>query len=413
MTHSARARAALAHLPDIDPAIAMLALWCEFRDAPGKTETQGEVIRIGPEFATLSLPEQTGVIAHHVLHVALHHSARRSEAGLRYGENFRPDMFDLACDALVNEALLQGGHALPRPAVRAADIVARLPPNEQSSDVLSDWDCARLYAAIVAHSAGRGRTEEGEIERYALAQGFAPDLNGSDPDSAAPEVWAGRVDQALSAGRGAGTGIGALTSSFGDLPKPRVPWEIRLRRYLHKALSQHPSQSHTRPARAWLARDALARRQGGAQPVFEPGLARQNKRLRLVIGVDTSSSIEAGELDLFAAEAASIARKSGAETHLLGFDTEVHFRGTLSRAEAIGAITMRRGGGTDLGPVLQEAGALDPSLIVILSDLDAPLPAFTAFPVLWAVPRLPAETPAFGDLVMMRDDMPEETGAQG
>ena len=116
----------------------------------------------------------------------------------------------------------------------------------------------------------------------------------------------------------------------------------------------------------------------GAQPVFEPGRAREGQRPRLVIGLDTSSSISDATLGLFAAEAISIVRRAGAEAQLLGFDTEVHTRGRFDRAEAIGALSMRRGGGTDMGPVLAEAQALDTCDFAVMSKLPREGPAMRA-----------------------------------
>lgn len=412
MKHSVRVQPALARLPEVDPAIAALALWCTYRDGPGPTKTEGETIHIGPEFPLLSIAEQTGMIAHHVLHVALRHSARRTTARERYGANFTAERYDLACDALVNEALLQGGHALPRPAVRAADIVALLPVDQRPDNVLSEWDSDRLYAAIAASPARQEEADEDGIARYARTRGFEPDLKDGDPEHTEAEVWAGRIEQAMSAGQRAGSGIGAILGRFGDLPRAIVPWEIKLRRLLNKALVQHSRPSDRRPARAWLARDALARQMGGAQPVFEPGRARDQERPRLVIGLDTSSSIREATLDLFAAEAISIVRRTGAEAHLLGFDTEVHSRSRLTRPESIGAIAMRRGGGTDFEAVLAEAQDLHPSMIIVLTDLDAPTRSATSAPVLWAVPSVPKMVPAFGDVLVM-DDLPSSVETSG
>jgi predicted metal-dependent peptidase len=403
MKHSFRVRSALARLPEVDPAIAALALWCAYRDSTGPTKTEGETIHVGPEFPFLPISEQTGLISHHVLHVALRHSARRSAARERYGSNFYPELYDLACDALVNEVLLQGGHALPRPAVRAAEIVALLPVDQRPDDVLSDWDAQKLYAAMAGHFAGGGSGEEGAIERYARDRGFRSDLTDGDPDRTEAAIWAGRIEQARSTGRGAGIGVGEILFRFGDLPRSVVPWEIRLRRLLNKALAQQPRQSHRRPTRAWLARDALARQIGGAQPVFEPGLAREERRPRLVIGLDTSSSIPVSVLDMFAAEAVSIVRRTGAEAHLLGFDTEVHSRSRLLGADAIGRLAMRRGGGTDFEAVVAEAEILDPSMIVLLTDLDAPVRFVSSCPILWAVPSQPNSVPGFGDVLVMVD----------
>jgi predicted metal-dependent peptidase len=389
----------------VDPAIAALALWCTYRDSAGPTSTEGEKIHVGPEFPLLPISEQVGVIAHHVLHVALRHSARRRASRERYGANFRANAYDLACDALVNEALLQAGHALPRPAVRAADLVALLPVDQRPDNVLSDWDSDTLYAALAAPSTGQGGGDEDGIARYAKTHGFEPDLKDSDPDRTDAEIWAGRMEQAMRAGERAGIGIGATLTRFGDLPKAIVPWEIRLRRMLNKALAQHRRPSYRRPARNWLARDASAMQTGGPQPVFEPGLAREERRPRLVIALDTSSSIRDATLDLFAAETISIVRRIGAEAHLLGFDTEVHSRHRLTNAGAIAALAMRRGGGTDFEAVLTEAQELDPSLILVLTDLDAQTRSATRAPVLWAVPATPKVPPGFGDVLVM-DDLP-------
>lgn len=401
--HSRRAALALARLPEVDPAIAALALWCAFRDTDAPTRTEGETILIGPEFPLLPISEQTGLISHHVLHVALRHSARRGAAQDRFGAGFSPMHYDLACDALVNEALLQGGHALPRPAVRAAEIAALMPPDSRPDNVLSEWDSDTLYLMMVAQSGRQGGAQDDAFQGYAQRQGFQADLGSSPADQTEAAIWAGRITQAMSAGRQAGTGIGAVHGGFGDLPKATVPWEVRLRRLLAKALAHHPQPSHRRPARTWLARDALARQQGGVQPVFEPGMTRDKRRPRLVIGLDTSSSIPKTTLDLFAAEAISAVRRLGAEAHLLGFDTEVHTRVPVSNPARISALAMREGGGTDFAPVLAEAEALSPSLTILLTDLDAPVPRAIATPLLWCVAAAPSTLPQIGDVLVMED----------
>ncbi len=397
--HSRRAGAALAHLPGIDPAIAALSLWCRHRDGDGPTRTRGDTILYGAGFPLLPIAEQVGLLAHHVLHVAFRHSARRAALRQRLGPAFQADLYDLACDALVNEALLQGGHALPRPAVRAADLIARLPPAARPRNVLADWDSDRLYLEIAARPGDGSRAA---MRDYAIARRFVPDLDEAATETAEPQVWTARIEQGLAAGRSAGSGIGTVLARFADLPRAGVPWEIRLRRLLQKALAPQASPSHRRPARGWLARDAWARRTGGPQPVFEPGLARIDRRPRLVVGLDTSSSVTDQELGLFAAEALSIVARTGAEAHLLAFDTEVHHRGRLRRSDTLAALGLRRNGGTDFAPVLAEAARLDPSLIVMLTDLDADPGPSPRAPVLWAVPDPPPGPPAYGRVIAMR-----------
>jgi predicted metal-dependent peptidase len=144
---------------------------------------------------------------------------------------------------------------------------------------------------------------------------------------------------------------------------------------------------------------AAAQAQGGPEPAFQPGRARQSDRPRIAIGLDTSSSIDPLTLSLFVGEAEGIVRRTGAEAHLLAFDEAVHEARRLDLAgwRGLRDVALRTGGGTDFAPVLEAAGRLSPSIAVILTDLDAPFGPPPAFPVLWAVPgRWDVQAPPFG-----------------
>ena len=124
-------------------------------------------------------------------------------------------------------------------------------------------------------------------------------------------------------GRAAGVGIGAALIRFGDLPGSEVPWERHLRRLLLKAVSDVPRVSHKRPAARWVAQDAAARSAATPSPAFQPGFARDLRKPRIIVALDTSSSVTDTQLDLFAAEVLGIQRRSDAELHLWGFDTSL------------------------------------------------------------------------------------------
>ena len=400
--HSRRARAALAQMGDVDPAIAALGLWCTHRDHDGDTETKGDSILYGPSFDQLSIAEQIGVAAHHVLHVALRHSARQAEMALRLGRKFKPKLYTLAADAIINEALLAGGHALPRPAVRAKELIDLLPGLETvAPNILADWDTDRLYHALAAPLEGDPSQSNPAIEDYMLKRRFAPDLSSKGQFETQSDVWSNRVDQALEQGRAAGAGIGKALLRFGDLPRATIPWEHRLRRLLAKAVSDVPRLSHKRPAARWIAQDSLARKAATASPGFQPGLARDRQRPRIIIAIDTSSSISDTQLDLFAAEAMGVQRRSGAECHLLGFDTDIHSQTRLDSPDALKQVNLRRGGGTALEPVFTAALRLDPSVLIILTDLDVPVPHPPRFDVIWAVPTRIGKPLPFGVLLVM------------
>ncbi|MEM6539214.1 MAG: VWA-like domain-containing protein, partial [Pseudomonadota bacterium] len=214
-----------------------------------------------------------------------------------------------------------------------------------------------------------------------------------------PEIWAPRIEQALSIGRSAGAGIGMSLSRIGELPGAVVPWEVRLRRLINKALARHPRVSHRRPSRAWLARDAWSRHAGGPQPVFEPSVVRSEECPRLVVCIDTSSSITDVTLRLFASETLSLVRRTRSEAHLLAFDTEVHFRARLENIELLNSLEFQRGGGTDFRAVLEEANLLKPSVIVVFTDLEAELGPTPSADLIWVVDEPPDCRPEFGEVL--------------
>ncbi|MCR9109312.1 MAG: VWA-like domain-containing protein [Rhodobacteraceae bacterium] len=400
--HSRRARPALAQMGDIDPAIAALALWCMHRDHDGQTETDGDTIYYGPSFTHLSPPEQIGLAAHHVLHVALRHSARQSEMATRLGRDFKPKLYSLAADAMINEALLSGGHALPRPAVRAKELIELLPGIETvAPNILADWDTDRLYHALAAPLEGDPSQVNPAVEDYMIKRKFAPDVNTKGSFDTQSDVWASRIEQALELGRSAGVGIGAALIRFGDLPSSVVPWERHLRRLLLKAVSDVPRLSHKRPAARWVAQDAMARAVGAPAPAFQPGSARDLRRPQIVVALDTSSSVTDMQLDLFVAEVLAIQRRSDAEVHLWGFDTGLHSQLRLDQADALDRLEVRRGGGTDFAPVFDASAKMQPSLLIVLTDLDAPAPPAPRHPVIWAVPSPVPRPPRFGTLLVM------------
>lgn len=401
--HSERASAALAHLGEADPALAALALWIAHRDGD-PMRSDGATIYYDAGFPLRPRPEQVGLAGHHILHVAFRHAARMAAMKAREGARFDPRRFNLAADAIVNEALLAAEHALPRPAVRLKELLAVL--GKVAADpaaALAEWDVERLYLALGAREAKGG----GDAETYARAKGFAPDLdpdrNGGAEDSEAAD-WQGHLARALEAGRQAGRGIGRLAAALGDLPAPHVPWERQLRGLVARALGHRPQPAAARPARRWIAREAAARASGRPTPGFEPALAREGARPRIAVGLDTSGSVEDDMLALFAAELAGLARRTGAETHLLVFDETVHDARLLPPAAveaALRARALRRGGGTSFEAVLAGAEALRPAIAVILTDLGGVFPSPPAMPVLWAVPHAPPTTPPFGRVLVM------------
>lgn len=387
MSHSVRARRALAHLPEVDPALASLALWCVHRDGDA-TETRGDTISYGPGFATLALHEQLGLLGHHVLHVALRHSARMGAMAGRV-QGFDGDLFNLAADALVNDTLLLAGHGMPRPCATLEGLLG------QGAD-LAGWDVERLY-----HHLARDGRDTGKRPRQ--ARDLQPDAGGAEQDREAAD-WRVRLEQAHRIGRQAGRGIGRATGGLRDLPDPRVPWERHLRGLVARALDAVPRLTHQRPSGTWVAMEAEARRTGRPAPVFQPALRRSALRPRLALGLDTSGSVDDDLLRRFAGEIAGVVRRSGAEVHLLAFDDTVSGAVQLdpaTLARQLETVNLCREGGTDFTDVLARAERLGAAMAVILSDMGGDFGVAPRLPVLWAVPGTDVVRAPFGRVVRL------------
>ncbi|MFK7755194.1 MAG: VWA-like domain-containing protein [Sedimentitalea sp.] len=402
--HSTRASPALQALAEQDPAIAALSLWCIHRDGP-RTQTTGDVISYGPDFENLARHEQIGLAAHHVLHVALRHPARLADFEARLGAGFDAELYNLAADALVNEALLLADHALPRPAVTLQDLLAaRFDIETTPEAALAEWDVDRLYFALASPSDKSRRQSNRE---FGKKQGFQADLKPQQgtakPKNPTEDTarWAQHTARAMDAGRRAGRGLGRIGHRIADIAQPRTPWELILRAQLSTALMRQPQPSPHRPSRRWLASVAEANRTHQPVPGFQPGVRPFSNVARIALALDASSSIDAARLALFWSEITGIARRMCAELHVMVFDDAVRSCTRVDPSQQnLTLPDMPRGGGTQFAPVLAQAGALEAAALVVFTDLDGDAGAPPkGLKVIWAVPDGRVQTPPYGTLI--------------
>ncbi|MEM8580724.1 MAG: VWA-like domain-containing protein [Pseudomonadota bacterium] len=405
--HSRRASPALQKLAEDDPAFAALSLWCNHRDAEidGFARSNAQTITYGPAYATLSLQEQVGLAAHHVLHIALRHAGRGAGLRTRLGDAFNEGMFNLGADALINDTLAEIGLIQPRPHVSMATLAL-------AEDTLRNWDVERLYFELSGRIAKAGQAERTELMMRAAAEGFSEDVDfethGAEEDGKkgpSESEWRQHLHRALEAGRLAGRGLGMLGHRLADIPETSTPWEVLLRRLAARALQDTAHITFRRPSGRWVASEAMARNERRPVPVFEPSQQYRLHQPRIVLALDSSGSVSPVQLRLFGAQIGAIARRGGAELHLLVFDEDVRSAQQLASqnvTQTLGALDLSRDGGTDFRPVISQAVSLQPSLIVVLSDLEGPLPDTAPLcPVIWALPGHPPAPPPFGRILTL------------
>ncbi len=430
---------AIQRMVEFAPSTGGLALWVRHRELPPDTHappvmTDGATLFYGPGFDALSTPEQAGLIAHEVLHIALRHPARFDALRAQLGDADR-QLFTICADAIVNSALshlrwLQ----LPVGSVTLERLLAEiLSVHEPAEKSLLEWDVERLYRAIddrrAGSRAGSGRTtrahsgggeggtargtgsreepsgsaqsatrEDGPRAARARTLGAraAVDLvPGSNPAQApeheaeAAREWSERLLRSH-AGDGAHS---MLRTLLADLPRTRTPWEQVLRTQLARGLARTPDLSWSRPTRSYLANQGRA----GAhhRMPWEPGVMPSKSVPRLVVIVDVSGSIEDSLLERFAREIEAITRRLEAGLVLVVGDDRVQrvVQCEPGRSE-LRDIEFQGRGGTDFTPLLEEADRHRPDIGVVLTDLQGPARFRPRWPVLWAVPEAFAQAVA-------------------
>jgi len=429
-----RGTRAIQRMVEFAPSTGGLALWVRHVDLPGDEKapaiaTDGNALYYGAAFDKLPLGEQTGWVAHEVLHIALRHAQRLLDLRELVGDvDLR--LFNICADAIVNSTL---GHlswlTLPSSAVFLDRLLAiALSEKLSVEQALLEWDVEKLYRAIDdrrvgarggwqknrhergagagASSGGTGRPGADESPAETPRAGAREDgpraarvrMMGGDtpvdliPDSslrATPETlaeqartWSERLLRAH-AGDGAHS---MLRTLIADVPREHTPWEQVLRARLAHSLAPKPGISWSRPSRSFIAN------QGRAGPhrrlPWTPGFSSLKPSPHLVVIVDVSGSIEDVLLDRFAREIEAITRRQEADLVLVVGDDQVRRVAEFAPGRSdLRDIEFAGGGGTDFTPLLQEADKHRPDIVVVLTDLDGPANFRPRWPVIWAVPE--------------------------
>jgi predicted metal-dependent peptidase len=433
-TYRHRGTRAIARMVEFAPSTGGLALWVKHQDVPASSNdtsktplisTDGNTVFYAPAFEQLPLAEQVGQVAHEVLHIALRHPQRYLDLKHLIGDVSLP-LFNTCADAIVNSTLSHVSWLqLPAGAVQLDRLLkAALDIDQPVTQSLLQWDVESLYRAVDDRRApppsgkGRGPRDPGGTGQSGSAPSAAASQNAKEsnrstsspgrraarvlalgstaqadlvpgtathdaPESEAElaQLWSERIVRAH-----AGDGAHSMWRSLlADLPKTRTPWEQVLRTQLARGLANEPELSWSRPSRSYLANQG---RMGPHRRMpFEPGSSPNRAVPRLILVVDVSGSIDDALMQRFAREIEAIARRLAAGVTLIVGDDQVRHIERFAPGHCdLAEIEFKGGGGTDFGPLLEEAARHQPDITVVLTDLDGPAHYRPRCPVLWAVP---------------------------
>ena len=364
------------------PGFAAIALWCPavVTDGTYVARTDGRSIQFGHGFFTYPPLEQTAILVHEVMHVALRHIPRARKA------HYDGRLWNYATDAVINEAIAQMGWlSLPADAVRMTSL---LHDDDLRQTPASQWSADRLYHKM---------WPEYEQQRIRIAN-YAPDLEPGpeDTDALGEEIWRERLVRAQAGDRPGGL----LRAISHDFPGSKVSWERVLRRLMTQPLQRQTAPNWNRPSRRTLVSD---------ESFFEPGIRPKDGLNLAGIVIDTSGSIDDALLTRFAAEVQGIQQRTGCSIYLIAADAEVRSEilvkndgKSLKQKIAEGRLSFQGGGGTDFYPALQRLKEKKVRVAVYLTDMHGSFgdDHHYPFPVIWAS-STPGETAPFGKVITL------------
>ena len=219
---------------------------------------------------------------------------------------------------------------------------------------------------------------------------------GKNPVQAANErnnaAWATEVASGMNAAKAMGKLPAALERAFGELLEPKVDWSEHIRSLFARKVGSG-AFDWKKPDRRMITRDIYAPGRTG----FAAGC--------VVVGVDTSGSINAKTLDAFMAEMSGILDDVKPEKLVIIWcDAEVNRvdecddTGDLNTIRCKGAVG---GGGTDFRPVfdrIDEEGITCEALVYLTDGLGTFPSAEPGYPVIWGSIYEGAKYP-WGDVV--------------
>jgi predicted metal-dependent peptidase len=340
--------------------------------------TDGVSLYYNPEFVdTLNTATLSGVLAHEVMHPALHHHVRRSGRDRR--------RWNEACDYAINPLLLDAGLSLPEDVLvdrRFRGMSAEQIYNQLETELEQQSGSQDEGNPSAGDGGEEGpSTQDGSNEPFApvTAGGIGQVLDAPLPDQDTPGIeeqtreWSVAVNQAVTLAKQAGKVPAGIHRTLEGGAEAAVDWREMLRRLWSE--TNPTDYSWMRPNRRHLWAG-----------LHLPGVMREGVG-EIAIAVDCSGSVNARQLRLFEAEVRSILEgQRPRRVHVLYFDAMVQ---KVDRYEAGQRVDLKPvgGGGTEFSPCfdwLDEQG-ITPQTLIFLTDLYGTFPlSAPSYPVLWA-----------------------------
>ena len=310
-----------------------------------------------PEFfLTRDAQTRVTILAHELWHNGLLHHIRRG--------NRCPDYWNQAADYVINLMLKKHGFYMDGFPFLLDDRFDNLSTEE-------------VYDILVK--------EGGKPMENPLGKDIIESDDLTDADKA---VAVGQVVAAVTAARVsnmAGDLPGELNQVIEEFLHPKLPWHTILFQFFNSLTSDE--YSYARPNRRF------------DDPIL-PGKTSRNGLDHICYYLDISGSISDQEIVRFNSEVKFIQEELNPERlTLVTFDTEIHDVYEFERDDPFNKIEITGRGGTCLKQVFDHAQRMQPTAMIVFSDLCVNIPEDPGVPIIWVCVNNKNADPGYGKLI--------------
>lgn len=294
------------------------------------------------DFLRCDIEERASTIMHELWHVARLHKLR--------GEGKCPDVWNEACDILINRDLVKMGYQ----GIKAPWWILR--PEFDHLETEED-----IYNALPKNGGGGSHGSNCQHGQIAVTSQVAQQMVNATVKA---------IQSAKMAGQ-AGAIPGNLESVIEAYLAPKIPWETHLYRWMQDLLDE--DYTWRRPNRRF-------------QDIYLPSRFTDDGRLEhLIYYLDVSGSVGDDEVLRFNSEIAYVKRTfKPRKLTLVQFDTRITSETVFEEHEPFEKLVVVGRGGTSLEPVRKHILDNNPTAAIVFSDLYcAPMAPGPLPPIIW------------------------------
>lgn len=294
----------------------------EFSEKVATAATNGDSIFYNPQFfLDLNEDERVFLLVHETMHVALLHMMRRNDRS--------PNKWNRAADHVINLMLKERGFIMPKNVL--ADPSFKGMTTEEVYNLLPDDDKPPPMEDLLDAIGDLQKMEENiqdKIIQAAIQSKAAGDKPGSIP--------------------------GEIEIFLQKLLKPKLPWNVILRKYFQQLAKI--DYSWMKPNRRFMPEHYMPSLQG-------------HSLINITVAIDTSGSVSDEEFQQMVSDVASILKMQKPEKiTFIQFDTAIKSITEVKSMKELMGVKFTGRGGTHIDPVLEWVEKNKPQVALVFSD---------------------------------------------